>query len=190
MGLSPINEDNPQLAIRDERNKVSHVKLEKNPLSVSRNAPRLRSSAQSILLVENDENELVFMTIALEKAGIASELQVVKAGEQAIAYLSGHDEFVDRSQHPLPVLVFLNLKSSSATGIDLLRWIRDQPKLDTVVVIAWVEPENFSDVALACSLGANSCLAKPSPRIELVEMMELVKRYWLHLNQSAAANLE
>lgn len=141
---------------------------------------------QAILLFESDENELVFMTIALEQAEIASNVHVVKSSEQAIAYLSANGEFSDRTRYPLPRLALLDLDLPGRAGIDVLRWIREQPQLDAMVVIALFEREQRDDVGLACSLGANSCLVKPSPRIGLCEMMALVRDYWLHLNQPSA----
>jgi two-component system, response regulator len=153
--------------------------------SVTARGPRGRGP-QTILLVENDANESVFMTIALEKVEVAGGLHIARNMEQAIAYLTGNGEFSDRIRHPLPVLVLLDLNLPSGTGIDLLKWIREQSQLDTVPVIVLTESERCSDVGAACSLRANSCLVKPSPRIRLVESMALVMDYWLRLNEPSA----
>jgi len=142
--------------------------------------------APTILLVEDEENDVLFMKMALEKAGIVDGLQVAEDGTQAIDYLSGQGVFADRVRHPLPVLVFLDLKLPRIMGIDVLKWIRDQPALDTMVVIVLTSSQQRSDIHLACSLGANSYLVKPSSPLDLNEMMELVKRYWLQLNQPTA----
>jgi CheY-like chemotaxis protein len=161
------------------------VNPEQNSLTAIARTPRA-CEQQTILLVENDENESVFMTIALEKVEIADGLHIVRNTEQAIAYLIGDGEFADRIRYPLPVLILLDLNSPSGTRIELLKWIREQSRMDAVPVIVLVEPEQCSEVDVACSLRANSCLVKPSPRIKLVESMALVRDYWLRLNEPSA----
>ena len=67
-------------------------------------------TGQTILLVEDEENDVMFMRMALEKAGIANCLQTAEDGEQAIAYLSGKDAYADRARH------HLTHRARSATG--------------------------------------------------------------------------
>lgn len=144
------------------------------------------STTQTILLVEDEENDIVFMKMALEKAGIAGGLQIAEDGAQAIDYLGGRGAFADRARHPLPVLVLLDLKLPRVMGMDVLKWIRERPEFDMLVVVVLTSSQQRSDIAAACSLGANSYLVKPSNPLELGEMMELVKRYWLQFNQPTA----
>ncbi|MDO8545380.1 MAG: response regulator [Opitutaceae bacterium] len=141
----------------------------------------------TILLVEDEENDVYFMERALEKAGLTSSLRVAEDGEQAIDYLSGNGEFADRKRFPLPALVFLDLKLPKVMGMDVLKWIREQASLDTVVVIVLTSSQQRSDIEQACALGANSYLVKPSSPLELTEIVSLVKRYWLQLNHPTAS---
>jgi CheY-like chemotaxis protein len=140
-------------------------------------------TTHTILLVEDEENDVVFMEMALEKAGLMSSFQVAEDGQEAIDYLSGKGKFADRSRFPLPALVFLDLKLPLIMGMDVLKWIRDQPALDTMVVIMLTSSRQRSDIQGACALRANSYLVKPSNPAGLEEIVDLVKRYWLHLNQ-------
>jgi DNA-binding response OmpR family regulator len=140
----------------------------------------------TILLVEDEENDVVFMEMAFAKHGLAKQFQVAEDGTQAIAYLSGEDDFADRVRHPLPALVLLDLKLPRTMGMDVLKWIRERPDFDTMVVIVLTSSQQRSDIETACSLGANSYLVKPSNPLELDEIVNLVKRYWLGLNQPTA----
>ncbi|MDP3073819.1 MAG: response regulator [Opitutaceae bacterium] len=146
-------------------------------------------TTQTILLVEDDENDVVFVRMALEKAGVASGLQVVEDGAQAINYLSGQGDFGDRTRYPLPALVLLDLKLPRVMGIDVLKWIREQRELDMMLVVMLTSSQQRTDIQTACSLGANSYLVKPSNPFDLSEMMELVKRYWLQLNQPTSSSV-
>ena len=141
---------------------------------------------QTILVVEDDENDIVFLKIAVEKAGITSDLQVAEDGAEAIDYLSGKGEFADRSRYPLPSLILLDLKLPRVMGMDVLKWIRAQPQFDMTVVIILTSSQQRSDVQSAYSLHANSYLVKPTSPIDLTDMMGSLKNYWLQLNQPTA----
>ena len=144
------------------------------------------SMTQTILLVEDEENDVVFMEMALEKAGLMHAFQVAEDGQEAIDYLSGNGKFADRTRFPFPALVLLDLKLPLIMGMDVLKWIRDQPNLDTMVVIMLTSSQQRLDIQKACALGANSYLVKPSNPTGLEEIVDLVKRYWLQLNQPTA----
>jgi DNA-binding response OmpR family regulator len=144
-------------------------------------------TTQTILLVEDDENDVAFVTRALKKAGIANGLKVAEDGQQAIDYISGKGEFADRTRYPMPALVLLDLKLPRVLGMDVLKWIRQQPELHLMLIIVLTSSQQRTDVSQACALGANSYLVKPSDPFDLTEMMELVKRYWLRLNQPTAS---
>jgi CheY-like chemotaxis protein len=139
-------------------------------------------TTQTILLVEDEENDVLFMQMALEKAGLASALRVAEDGQEAIDYVSGQGKFADRGRFPMPALVFLDLKMPRVMGMEVLKWMREQPALSTMVVVMLTSSQQRSDIEKACALGANSYLVKPSNPLELNEIVEGVKRYWLQLN--------
>jgi CheY-like chemotaxis protein len=58
--------------------------------------------------------------IAFEKARLANPLQIVRDGEEAIAYLRGEGRFADRTRVPLPILVLLDLKMPKLDGFHVL----------------------------------------------------------------------
>jgi len=64
----------------------------------------------SILLVEDSEDDVFLMKRALKNAGITNPLFVVEDGQQAVDYLAGEGQYADRSQNPLPSIIFLDLK--------------------------------------------------------------------------------
>lgn len=140
----------------------------------------------AILLVEDDKNDLLFMRMAMEKAGLADQLHVVEDGQDAIDYLQGEGIYADRETHPLPCMVLLDTKLPHVMGLDVLKWIREQPALETMVVIMLTASQQGSDIRRACQLGANSYLVKPSNPLRLAEMMDALKRYWLIFNQPTA----
>lgn len=143
--------------------------------------------SQTILLVEDEENDVAFMRYAMKSAGLAGHLKVVEDGGEAIAYLSGQGPFSDRAQFPLPVLIFLDLKLPKVMGMDVLKWIRERPEFDLTMVIVLTSSQQATDIREAYSAGTNSYLVKPSNPLDLGEVVRLAKRYWLELNQPTVA---
>ncbi len=140
---------------------------------------------QTILLVEDDENDVFFMKRAMNQAGLTAPLQVASDGRQAIRYLGGTGEYCDRARFPLPCLVLLDLKLPHVMGLDVLKWMREQPELKTLVVLVFTSSKLQPDISKAYSLGANSYLVKPSAPEDLPEMIRMIKSYWLDVNQLA-----
>ena len=88
-----------------------------------------------ILQVEDDANDVFLLQHAMTKAGVENPIQVATDGQQAIDYLKGAGKYADREQFPLPCLVLLDLKLPYVMGLDVLRWIRQEPGMAAIVLI-------------------------------------------------------
>jgi len=139
----------------------------------------------TILLVEDDANDEFFLRRAAKLAGMLDPLRVVRDGRQAIDYLKGAGAYADRAQFPLPTLILLDLKLPLVMGMEVLKWIRAQPELQTIIVIIFTSSHLPSDVEKAYRLGANSFLVKPSDPEKLQELLVLIKDFWLGVNLSS-----
>ena len=136
-------------------------------------------SAQTILYVEDEENDIIFMRHAWEQAGLAGSLQVATDGEQALKYFSGEGQYANREAHPLPCLVLLDLKLPRLSGLEVLKWIREHPALYTLRVLILSSSNQLLDIHKAYARGANAFLVKPSNVHDLVAMAASVKDFWL-----------
>ena len=136
----------------------------------------------TILLVEDERNDVFFLEYAFEGAGITNPLQIVEDGQEAIDYLAGTGKYADRRKYPLPCLVLLDLKMPRKSGLDVLRWIQEHPAFQMMIVIVLSSSRNKSDVDEAYQLGARSYLVKPLSVSERLELARALKHYWLKLN--------
>ena len=113
----------------------------------------------SILLVEDDYNDILLIQRAFRKAEIQQSMLQVTDGDEAIAYLSGEGQYTDRQTYPIPSLILLDLKLPRRSGLEVLAWIRQQTKLKRLLVVVLTSSQENSDLNRAYDLGANSYLS-------------------------------
>jgi CheY-like chemotaxis protein len=80
----------------------------------------------TILLAEDEENDVYLVKRALNWADIHNPIQVVGDGEEAIKYLTGQDKYADRAKYPLPQLALLDINMPKMDGLQVLQWLRNQ----------------------------------------------------------------
>src|SRR5437867_1352895 len=111
------------------------------------------ATARPILLVEDDENDIFFFRLAIQRRALNCPLQVTRDGKEAMAYLAGEGIFADRIQFPLPRLVVLDLNLPHTPGLEVLEWIRQQQALNDVPVIVLTSSAAEPDLSAAAALG-------------------------------------
>src|SRR5436189_6194541 len=137
-----------------------------------------------ILLAEDDPNDVLLVQRALQRNHVANPLQVVRDGEEALAYLSGAGTFADRERYPLPVLLLMDLKMPRKSGLEVLEWLRQQTGgLRRLPVVVLTSSNQSLDINRAYDLGANSSLVKPAGFDSLLELVKNLDMYWLILNE-------
>ena len=137
----------------------------------------------TVLLAEDDPDDVLLTHIAFEKARLANPLQVVRDGEEAIAYLKGEGRFVDRKRYPLPILLLLDLKMPKVHGFQVLEWLRKQPGLSRLPVAVMTSSDHDPYVTRAYELGADSYLIKPPDAEALLALVQRLHAYWLIVNE-------
>jgi CheY-like chemotaxis protein len=144
----------------------------------------LKSGTSTILIVEDDANDVLLIKRAFAKAGNANPIQVVTDGDQAVAYLKGDGQYEDRKAHPLPALVLLDLKLPRRSGLEVLEWIRSQEmSVRRIPVTMLTSSRETADINRAYDLGVNSYLVKPVTFDSLIELVRTLDLYWVLTNE-------
>lgn len=136
---------------------------------------------KTILQVEDDPNDVLFLHKAMKKMGVTNPIQVASDGQEAIDYLQGAGKFADRRKYPFPCLVLLDLKLPYVMGLAVLTWIRKQcgATLPVIMLSASAQDE---DIASSYRIGANAFLSKPSEARQLEDIVKAIKDFWLTHN--------
>lgn len=113
------------------------------------------------LLVEDDPNAVLLFRRALAKVSVPESCHVVGDGQAAIEYLSGFGRYQDRKQFPLPCLVLLDLHLPGKSGLEVLKWLKGNPRLRPIPAIMLTTSSDPADVKQAVELGASAYWVKP-----------------------------
>jgi CheY-like chemotaxis protein len=136
-----------------------------------------------ILHVEDNPDDVMLMNLAFNRAGISARLHVVSDGDAAITAL----EQSSLNGGP-PVCVLLDVKLPRVSGLEVLAWIREQPRLRRLPVILLTSSSQTADINRAYDLGANSFLVKPPDLDSLTQLVKTVAHYWVQTNVRPVAN--
>lgn len=144
-------------------------------------------SVETILLVEDNPDDVLLIKRAFKKAGLNHSLQVASHGEEALDYLAGGGDFADRELHPFPALMLLDLQLPRRSGHEVLEWLRSRHELRRLPVVVLTSSREPKDINRAYELGANSYHVKPVSFDALLEMVRVLERYWMALAERPEA---
>jgi CheY-like chemotaxis protein len=131
-----------------------------------------------ILLVEDDENDILFVREATGLTGERHRIHAVHDGQEAVDYLQGKDGYADRGKFPFPDVIVTDLKMPRMDGFDLLTWLREHPECSLLPTLVLSSSQNREDVRKAYKLGANSYIVKPMMITVLRDTLRSVFDYW------------
>jgi two-component system response regulator len=135
----------------------------------------------SIIWVEDDDNDIILFKRAFSKTEISNPLKIFNNAESTLQYLTELAQKDNKDE--LPILILLDIKLPGDSGFSVLKWIREHNSFNKTPVIILSSSKETKDVIEAYDLGANSYVTKPYNYAELKEFVELIKDYWLSINQ-------
>ena len=129
----------------------------------------------NILLVDDDHNDSALLGITIDKSDLNIWLQTVTDGGTAVDYLEGRGDYADRSLHPLPDLLVLDLDMRLTGGLEFLEWRRASALFSSlpVVIFSGFAYKGAIDTALA--MGAKTFISKP---LEFEGWQTVVRKIW------------
>lgn len=138
---------------------------------------------RSILLVEDNPDDVTLTLRALKKNNIANQVVVASDGAEALDYLFGTGKHSGRDLGEMPAVVLLDLKLPKVDGLEVLRRLRtdERTKLSRVVILTSSKEEQ--DLINGYKLGANSYVRKPVDFVKFVDAVRQLGMYWLVLNE-------
>ena len=133
----------------------------------------------TILIVDDDENDIFFVQRAFTEINVHCVFQILKNGQEVVDYLSGIGEYADREKYPLPMMILMDLKMPIMDGFQVLAWLRNRPGLKVIPAIVFSSSDIPADITRAYELGANSFMTKSVTYDGLLLKLQTLSQYWL-----------
>jgi CheY-like chemotaxis protein len=119
------------------------------------------SSRITLLYVDDDPNDLALLGHAIDLTDSDLWLLTSHDGRHAMDYLEGRGIFCDRTLHPFPDLILLDLHMRFVTGIEFLAWRRTSPGFSCLPVLVFTGSVDQTEISRAIRMGADGYLTKP-----------------------------
>jgi CheY-like chemotaxis protein len=148
-----------------------------------------------VLLADDDENDVILIRRAFKHVNCIGRFVVLADGEQVLEYLQGHGQYSDRTIWPVPGVVVLDASMPRLSGIEVLSWLRTEPrfsKLPVVLLSGGLPPaEQATLIGLQAAFCAKSVDTKESAHLleeAIINALTLARGGWFRNASSAFVN--
>jgi CheY-like chemotaxis protein len=143
---------------------------------------------KTVLLVEDNDDDVVLTLRALKSQNVANEVKVVTDGVAALDYLFGRGPYAGvNANRDLPQVILLDLKLPKLDGLEVLRELRAHPRTKLLPVVVLTSSSEERDLVESYALGANSYIRKPVDFQQFTEAARQLGLYWMVLNLAPPA---
>ena len=142
-----------------------------------------RKTGRTILLVEDNPDDVELTLRALQQYNVKNEVAVVRDGAEALDYLFARGAYAERSVCPMPAVVILDLKLPKVDGLEVLQRMRTDERTELLPVVILTSSKEEKDMINGYKLGANSYVRKPVDFTQFIEAARQLGLYWLVINE-------
>jgi chemotaxis family two-component system response regulator Rcp1 len=129
-----------------------------------------------ILLVEDNPGDAELTMEALQEGRWVNRITLAKDGMEAMAFLNREGSFQDAHS---PDLILLDLNLPKKNGFEVLKEIRENPKLARIPVVILTSSQAERDILRGYDLHANCFVSKPVELDELLNVVKSIGVFWL-----------
>jgi CheY-like chemotaxis protein len=139
---------------------------------------------KTILLVEDNPDDIELTIRALKKNNIKNEVVVARDGVEALDYLLGKGKYAGRDLSEMPAVILLDLKLPKIDGLEVLQQIRSNKLTKLLPVVILTSSKEEKDILNGYQLGVNSYVRKPVDFNDFAEAVRSLGLYWLLYNET------
>jgi CheY-like chemotaxis protein len=139
--------------------------------------------SKTILLVEDNPNDVELMLQAFSEKNITDTVQVARDGQEAMDYLLGRGKFTDRPAGN-PLVIILDLKMPKVDGLEVLKRIKTDAHLKLVPIVVFSSSSEERDVNDCYQRGVNAYVVKPVDFREFIDVVQRMGFFWSRVNKT------
>ena len=129
-----------------------------------------------IFLVEDNKGDIRLIQEALKQSSVPHQIEVVRDGMEAMAYLRQEGDYVNAVR---PDLIVLDLNLPKKDGREVLAEIKSDPQLKSIPVIVLTTSRNEDDITQSYNLHANCYITKSRNLSQLFKIVKRIEEFWL-----------
>jgi CheY-like chemotaxis protein len=134
----------------------------------------MASTFTAIVYAEDMPEDSEGLRQAFSQTRVPNELLIHKDGEICREFFAS----VVNGRREAPGLALIDLSLPTLTGLELIRWIREEAGLKTIPLVALSREYNFSELEQSYDYGANLYLLKPRELREWADLVFRLQGYW------------
>ncbi|AWB65029.1 hypothetical protein C2869_00590 [Saccharobesus litoralis] len=127
-----------------------------------------------LILVDDDPDDIYLLESVCEELESPPKLTTFTNGSDFLYYA--------RNQDRLNSLILLDLNMPNLSGLDVLKQLKAENKVNLFYIIVYTTSKNDKDIADAMSQGAKSFICKPDTKLEIKQLITNLLDYWYNTN--------
>lgn len=137
---------------------------------------------KTILLAEDNPQDVELTIEALSAHKLANNVVSVKDGVEAMEYLRCEGKFKSRMKGN-PAVILLDIKMPRMDGIEVLSEIRSDEKLKTIPIVMLTSSREEPDLKKCYEIGVNAYVVKPVNFKDFIDAVKEIGFFWALLNE-------
>jgi CheY-like chemotaxis protein len=138
-------------------------------------ADDLQHNVLQVLLVEDNDDDIYMVEEAFSQAKLVNIVNVVRDGEEALAYLRREGQYKDAIR---PGMVLLDINMPKKNGFEVLRELKADPAICAIPVVMLTTSEREEDIVSSYGSGACTFISKPVDLDKLKQIANQFEMYW------------
>jgi CheY-like chemotaxis protein len=137
---------------------------------------------KTILLAEDNPNDVELTIEALTEHNLANNVAVVNDGVEVMEYLRYEGNYKERKKG-MPAVLLLDIKMPRMDGIEVLRSIRSDDHFKMLPVVMLTSSREEPDLKKCYELGVNAYVVKPVNFKDFIDAVQHIGIFWALLNE-------
>lgn len=130
------------------------------------------------MLIEDNEGDILLTKEALTEGRVANEVDVVRDGHEALNFLKKEGKYAGVRT---PDLVLLDVNLPKIDGHEVLKNVKNNPKLRKIPVIMLTTSSSASDILKSYDNHANCYITKPVEIDDFMSTVAGIEDFWISI---------
>src|ERR1700677_814247 len=137
-----------------------------------------------ILLVEDNLNDVELVLNVRKRNHVANEVVTARHGGEALDFLFRRGPHEGRIG-PDPIFILLDLKMPKVDGLEVLKVLKADPRLQMIPVVMLTSSTEETDLVKSYRLGVNAYVVKPVDFNQFLQVIKQLGIFWAIINTPA-----